>query len=120
MAYGFEDETTRSRLNRSPAVSLSVEKRTGANIIEVVDTVKVGLQELQDRLPEGGAIFRGGVSKRSLPGVDRAGLERFAIEMFEAALDFLPPKVRLLEDQIRWSSKGLMSKVKSLPVDFRG
>jgi hypothetical protein len=40
--------------------------------------------------------------------------------MFDAALDFLPPKVRLLEDQIRWSSKGLMSKVKSLPVDFRG
>ena len=53
VAYGFEDETTRSRLNRQPAVSLTVEKRTGANIIEVVDRVKVGLAELQDRLPEG-------------------------------------------------------------------
>lgn len=53
VAYGFEDETTRSRLNQEPAVSLTVEKRTGANIIEVVDSVKVGLQELQDRLPEG-------------------------------------------------------------------
>jgi multidrug efflux pump subunit AcrB len=53
VAYGFEDETTRSRLNLQPAVSLTVEKRTGANIIEVVDTVKVGLQQLQDRLPEG-------------------------------------------------------------------
>jgi multidrug efflux pump subunit AcrB len=53
VAYGFEDETTRSRLNLQPAVSLTVEKRTGANIIEVVDTVKVGLEELQDRLPEG-------------------------------------------------------------------
>ncbi len=53
VAYGFEDETTRSRLNLNPAVSLTVEKRTGANIIEVVDTVKVGLEELQDRLPEG-------------------------------------------------------------------
>ncbi|MCG6921621.1 MAG: efflux RND transporter permease subunit [Acidobacteria bacterium] len=53
VAYGFEDETTRSRLNLQPAVSLTVEKRAGANIIEVVDTVKVGLKELQDRLPEG-------------------------------------------------------------------
>ena len=53
VAYGFEDETTRSRLDLQPAVSLTVEKRTGANIIEVVDTVKVGLQDLQDRLPEG-------------------------------------------------------------------
>jgi cytochrome P450 len=40
--------------------------------------------------------------------------------MFDAALDFLPPNARLLEDQIRWSSKGLMSKVKCLPVDFGG
>jgi len=40
--------------------------------------------------------------------------------MYAAALDFLPPKARLLEDQVRWGSKGLMSKVKSLPVDFRG
>ncbi len=53
VVYGFEDETTRSRLNLQPAVSLTVEKRTGANIIEVVDTVKLGLQRLQDRLPEG-------------------------------------------------------------------
>ena len=30
----------RSRLNLQPAVSLTVEKRTGANIIAVVDTVK--------------------------------------------------------------------------------
>jgi len=40
--------------------------------------------------------------------------------MLDAALDFLPPKPRLLEDQVRWSSKGLMSQIKSLPVDFRG
>jgi multidrug efflux pump len=53
VAYGFEDETTRSRLNLQPAVSLTVEKRSGANIIEVVDTVKEGLARLQDRLPEG-------------------------------------------------------------------
>jgi cytochrome P450 len=40
--------------------------------------------------------------------------------MLDAALDFLPPEARLLEDQIRWSSKGLTSQLKSLPVDFRG
>jgi len=40
--------------------------------------------------------------------------------MLDAALDFLPPRPFLLEDQIRWSSKGLMSQLKSLPVDFRG
>jgi multidrug efflux pump len=53
VAYGFEDETTRSRLDLRPAVSLTVSKRSGANVIEVVDTVKVRLKELQERLPEG-------------------------------------------------------------------
>jgi cytochrome P450 len=38
--------------------------------------------------------------------------------MLDAALDFLPPGARLLEDQIRWSSRGLMGQIKSLPVDF--
>ncbi len=40
--------------------------------------------------------------------------------MLDAALDFLPPGARLLEDQIRWSSRGLMSQIGSLPVDFAG
>ncbi|MFN2427241.1 MAG: cytochrome P450 [Candidatus Binatia bacterium] len=40
--------------------------------------------------------------------------------MLDAALDFLPPHARLLEDQIEWSSKGLMSQLKRLPVDFHG
>jgi cytochrome P450 len=38
--------------------------------------------------------------------------------MLDAALDFLPPKPCLLEDQILWSAKGLMSQLKRLPVDF--
>jgi cytochrome P450 len=38
--------------------------------------------------------------------------------MFEAALDFLPPWARLDEEKIRWSKKGLMSQIKSVPVDF--
>ena len=40
--------------------------------------------------------------------------------MLDAALDFLSPHARLLEDQIEWSSKGLMSQLKRLPVDLRG
>jgi len=40
--------------------------------------------------------------------------------MIDAALDFLPPKTRLLDDQILWTSKGLVSQLKGLPVDFRG
>jgi len=42
------------------------------------------------------------------------------LAMFEAALDFLPEGARLLENQIRWSSRGLMGQMRSLPVDFRG
>ncbi len=39
--------------------------------------------------------------------------------MLDAALDLLPPNACLLEDQIHWSSKkGLLSQIKSLPVDF--
>ena len=38
--------------------------------------------------------------------------------MISAALDFLPPHARLLEDQIRWSARGFMSQIKNLPVDF--
>jgi cytochrome P450 len=40
--------------------------------------------------------------------------------MIDTALDFLPAHARLLEDQIVWSAKGLMSQLKRLPVDFRG
>lgn len=38
--------------------------------------------------------------------------------MLEAALDFLPSHARLLEDRTRWSARGLMGQIKSLPVDF--
>jgi hypothetical protein len=40
--------------------------------------------------------------------------------MVDAALDFLPLDARFLEDQIQWGSKGLMSQLKRLPVDFGG
>jgi cytochrome P450 len=38
--------------------------------------------------------------------------------MLDAALDFIPTGARLLESEIRWSPRGLMSQIKSLPVDF--
>jgi cytochrome P450 len=38
--------------------------------------------------------------------------------MIDAALDFLPAHPHLLEDQIRWTARGLMSQLRSLPVDF--
>ncbi|MFQ5790034.1 MAG: efflux RND transporter permease subunit, partial [Acidobacteriota bacterium] len=53
VVYGFEDETTRSRLDRKPSVTLTVEKRTGANIIEVADAVKAELERAQSILPAG-------------------------------------------------------------------
>ena len=38
--------------------------------------------------------------------------------MLDAALDFLPPGAHVLEDQVRWSTKGLANRMKSLPVSF--
>jgi len=40
--------------------------------------------------------------------------------MVEAALDFLPSGARLLEDDIRWTQKGVLSQISTLPVDFGG
>lgn len=38
--------------------------------------------------------------------------------MLGTALDFLPPGARVLEDEVRWSAKGLANRMKSLPVAF--
>jgi glycosyl-4,4'-diaponeurosporenoate acyltransferase len=38
------------------------------------------IKRWKHRLPEAGDLFPGGVSKRALPGTDRAGLARFAVE----------------------------------------
>jgi multidrug efflux pump len=53
VVYGFEDETTRARLNHRPAVTLTIEKRTGANIIEVADAVRAELDRRRAALPAG-------------------------------------------------------------------
>ena len=39
-------------------------------------------------------------------------------QMIQAALDFLPPDARVVEDQIRWSKAGVQSQIKTLPMDF--
>lgn len=50
---GFADRETYARMNGQPAVSVAVSKRTGANILEVVEAVKVVTREHQERWPEG-------------------------------------------------------------------
>ncbi len=50
---GFADRTTYARMNGQPAVSIAVSKRTGANILEVVDAVKVTTAEHAERWPDG-------------------------------------------------------------------
>ena len=44
------------------------------------------IKRWKDRLPEAGALFRGGVSKRHVGAADRASLERFAVETRRAEL----------------------------------
>lgn len=46
---------------------------------------RIGIRRWKDRLPEAGALFPGGVSKRHLPG-GRSGLERYAAESRRAEL----------------------------------
>ena len=53
IADTFEDRVSYARLNGSQSVSLSIKKRTGANIIEVADQVFALLQSAQTELPPG-------------------------------------------------------------------
>jgi glycosyl-4,4'-diaponeurosporenoate acyltransferase len=47
---------------------------------------RLHIDRWKDRLPEAGALFAGGVSKRALPAADAGGLERFAAETRRAEL----------------------------------
>jgi CzcA family heavy metal efflux pump len=53
---GFEDVTTRSRMRQLPAVSVSVMKRVGGNIIDIVDQIKAISAEMLPSLPQGTKI----------------------------------------------------------------
>ncbi|KGF68341.1 acriflavin resistance protein [Hoeflea sp. BAL378] len=52
----FKDAETITRLNGEPAIAIEVSKRTGANLIETVDAVKVVANEFKTLLPEGASI----------------------------------------------------------------
>jgi glycosyl-4,4'-diaponeurosporenoate acyltransferase len=41
---------------------------------------RIDIRRWKDRLPEAGALFTGGVSKRHLPPTDHGGLPRFVVE----------------------------------------
>lgn len=47
----FKDRTTYSRLNRRDNVTLSVQKRAGANIVQVSDMIKAVVAEAQKQVP---------------------------------------------------------------------
>jgi multidrug efflux pump subunit AcrB len=54
--YGFEEEASHSRVDRNDSVTLTVEKRTGANLIAVADAVKEELERQKALMPEGTVV----------------------------------------------------------------
>ena len=48
----FKDRATYSRLNGADSVILSIQKRVGANIIQVADTVKAVLEKAREQAPQ--------------------------------------------------------------------
>lgn len=70
------------RRDRGP-LRLSPPERSGALFR------RIGVRRWKDLLPEAGAFFAGGVSKRRLPGHDTDGLERFAMETRRAEITHL-------------------------------
>ncbi|MCL5281652.1 MAG: efflux RND transporter permease subunit [Planctomycetes bacterium] len=52
----FKDRTTYSRLNGRDNVTLSIQKRAGANVVKVADSLKAVVAEAQKRIP-GGVSF---------------------------------------------------------------
>jgi len=56
MRDGFEEPKTKARMNRHEAVSVSVIKRSGENIIEIAKQVKAIVAEIKPSLPEGTEI----------------------------------------------------------------
>lgn len=49
--FGFKDQETYSRLNGNPSVTLSVQKRSGENIIRIIDDLKKILEEESKNFP---------------------------------------------------------------------
>jgi len=53
VAFKNADDETLSRYNGKPAITLSIKKRLGANILELADATHARLEELQQELPAG-------------------------------------------------------------------
>ncbi|MGB3390008.1 MAG: efflux RND transporter permease subunit [Pseudaminobacter sp.] len=52
----YKDAETITRLDGKPAIAIEVKKRTGANLVETVDAVKVVADEFATRLPDGSVV----------------------------------------------------------------
>jgi len=48
----FKDRTSYSRLNRTDNVTLSIQKRAGANVVHISDYIKVVLDKAQQQIPD--------------------------------------------------------------------
>ncbi len=57
IAFDEADEATRSRLNGAPAITLSVKKRLGANILDLADAAHHAVDELSPRFPAGTDVY---------------------------------------------------------------
>jgi CzcA family heavy metal efflux pump len=47
----YKDPTTRSRINGKKSVTLAITKRTGENIVQIIDQIKVAVDELRQEMP---------------------------------------------------------------------
>ena len=52
----YKDSASITRLNGKPAIAIEVSKRTGANLVETVDKVKLVAEEFRALLPEGSVV----------------------------------------------------------------
>ena len=52
----YKDAETITRLDGKPAIAIEVKKRTGANLVETVDQVKLVADQFLKRLPEGTVV----------------------------------------------------------------
>ncbi|MDA3950147.1 MAG: efflux RND transporter permease subunit [Spirochaeta sp.] len=57
VAFQDTDASTYSRLNGTPAITLSVKKRLGANILDLADAANARIEELRPTLPAGTEVF---------------------------------------------------------------
>lgn len=57
VAFQNAEAETLSRLNATPAITLSVKKRLGANIINLVEALQVRVDEMTPQLPPGTEVF---------------------------------------------------------------